>query len=236
MRRDHENQIGVRLAVAAGGAVVLLIPFAVVAAMVVGQPGWLHRSDERITDSLHEFAAGHPGWVEFMRVWSFVFDPNVWRLAALGLVVWLVRRGLKGMAAWVAVTIAAGGLLNALLKVIFGRARPEFLDPVAQAAGYSFPSGHALNNAVGAAVFLLVLLPLVRGWRRVLLWAAAIVVPFVTGLSRVFLGVHWTSDVVGGWLLGVAVVALTATAYLSRRRRSKPVAAEGLEPEVARQA
>jgi undecaprenyl-diphosphatase len=132
-----------------------------------------------------------------------------------------------------------GGMLGALLKLLVGRDRPDLLEPVARATGFSFPSGHALNSALGAGVFLLVLLPFTGGrpGRRIALWAVVVAVPLVTGLCRVGLGVHWTSDVMAGWLLGVAVVATTAAGYEAWRRRSgrRPVdvPGEGVEPEVA---
>jgi membrane-associated phospholipid phosphatase len=234
----YEDGIGVRLTVAAGGAVALLVPAALIGALVVGDVGWLHRFDLHVTAAGHELAVGHPGWVRFLAVWSLVFDPNSWRLAALVLAIWLIRRRAWPLAVWVAVTMTAGGVLGALLKLLVGRHRPDLLDPVARASGYSFPSGHALDNALGASVFLLVLLPLVRQRprARVLLWTGAVVIPLVTGISRVGLGVHWTSDVVAGWLLGVATTAATAWAYLTwdgRRGRPPHVATEGLQPEIA---
>jgi membrane-associated phospholipid phosphatase len=234
----QEQGIGVRLTVAAGGAIVLLVPAALLAVLIVGNVGWLHQIDLHVTAAGHDLAVRHPGWVRFMAVWSVVFDPNSWRAAAVLLAIWLARRRVWPLAIWVVVTMAAGGLLGVLLKLLVGRHRPDLLDPVARASGYSFPSGHALNNALGAAVFLLVLLPLARERprARALLWTAAIVLPLITGVSRVGLGVHWTSDVLGGWLLGVAVTAATAWAYLrwqDRRGRTPHVAAEGLEPEIA---
>jgi undecaprenyl-diphosphatase len=232
MRPDHDNSPAVRLTVASAGAVVLLVPFALLAALIVGNSSRLHGLDQRITDALHGFALRHDWWVLLMEVWSWVFDPNVWRVAALGLVIWLVRRGAKPLAWWVAITMVTGGVLNAVLKLLIGRDRPELLEPVSHAVGYAFPSGHALNNALGAAVFLLVLLPVVRA--RKTLWAAAVLIPLVTAVSRVALGVHWASDVVAGLLLGVAVAAITSTAFLARRRQRNPeVLTEGLEPEIA---
>ena len=216
MPSDRENALGVRVAVASVAAVGLLVPVALLAVLVVGDVDWLHRLDGEVTDSLHRFAEGHPGWVWFLKAWSVVFDPNSWRVAALVLAIWLVRRRRAwSVAIWVAVTMAAGGILGAVLKLLVGRHRPDLLEPVARASGYSFPSGHALNNALGAAVFVLVLLPLVGDHprRRAALWTAAVVVPLVTAVARVGLGVHWTSDVVAGLLLGVAVAAATATAY-----------------------
>lgn len=217
------------MAVTAVGAVALLVPAALIGVLIVGDAGWLHRLDLQVTGAGHGWAVGHPGWVRFMEVWSLVFDPNSWRVAALGLVIWLARHRAWALAVWVAVTMTAGGVLGAVLKLLVGRHRPDLLDPVARASGYSFPSGHALNNALAASVFFLVLAPMVK--RRKLLAAAAIGIPLVTGLTRIGLGVHWTSDVVAGWLLGVAVTSATATAYGKWRgnRASHPMT-EGLEP------
>ncbi|GAA2610897.1 hypothetical protein Adu01nite_22380 [Paractinoplanes durhamensis] len=213
--------MGVRLTVAAAGAAALVMPAAVVGVLVVGNVSWLNRLDARVTDAMHGFALDHPGWVWFMKAWSLAFDPNSWRIAALVLVIWLARRGAKSLAWWVAITMAVGGVLGAVLKLMVSRHRPDLLDPVARAAGYSFPSGHALNNALGAAVLLLLLLPLTRDkprWRAAL-WAAAIGIPLMTGVSRVVLGVHWTSDVVAGLLVGLATTAAMAAGHQSRRMK-----------------
>lgn len=235
MRQEHEHGIGVRLTVAAGGAIALLVPAALIGVLIVGNVGWLHRFDLHVTAAGHHLAVGHPGLVRFMEIWSLVFDPNSWRVAALILAIWLIRRRAWPLAVWVAVTMTAGGVLGAVLKLLVGRHRPDLLDPVARASGYSFPSGHALNNALAASVFLLVLLPVAQRARG-LLWTAAVVIPLITGLSRIGLGVHWTSDVVAGWLLGVAITAVTAGAFLTwqgRRGRHPHVATEGLQPEIA---
>jgi membrane-associated phospholipid phosphatase len=233
------RSLSMRLAVAAVLAVLLLVPFALLWALIAGSWAPLHALDLGVTDGLHGFALGHRGWVGAMAVWSYAFDPNFWRLGALVLVVWLVRRGAVPVAWWVVITMTVGGALGALLKLLVGRDRPDLLEPVAQATGYSFPSGHALNSALGAAVFLLVLLPFTRDrpGRRAALWAVVIAVPLVTGVCRVGLGVHWTSDVVAGWLLGVAVPAATAAGFEAWRRGSDrgaaEIAAEGVEPEIA---
>ena len=237
-----DRSLGLRLAVAAVLATILLVPVALLWALVAGRWAPLHALDATVTDDLHRFAVTHPAWVDAMTWWSYAFDPNVWRLGALVLIVWLVRRLATPVALWVALTMAVGGAAGALLKLLAGRDRPDLLEPVAHATGYSFPSGHALNSALGAGVFLLVLLPLTRerpGRRRVL-WAFAVVVPLVTGICRIGLGVHWTSDVLAGWLLGVAVVGVTAAGFEAWRRRSggRPVevAEEGVEPEIVSRA
>ncbi|MEV4639647.1 phosphatase PAP2 family protein [Actinoplanes sp. NPDC049548] len=219
-------RLGLRLTTAAVLAIAVLVPFALLAVLVVG--GWppLRDADAAVTDALHTWAVAHPGWRD-VTVWlTNVFAPNPLRVAALLLVVWLVRRRARRLALWVVTTMVVGGVLGALLKLLVGRHRPDLLDPVARAAGYSFPSGHALNAALTAGVFVLVLLPVVR--HRWALWTGAAAVTVLTGVSRIILGVHWTSDVVAGWLLGVAVVAATATAFT--RRRLDRVVEQGVEP------
>jgi membrane-associated phospholipid phosphatase len=228
----EDRSLGLRLGVAGMLTPVLLAPLALLAALVMGDWTPLADMDTTVSLRLHSFAEQHPFWTVFAKVWSEVFGPMALRVAALVLVVWLIRRQL---ALWVVVTMVTGGVLAALLKLLVGRDRPELLDPVARAAGYSFPSGHAANAALTAGVFLLVLLPFARErpGRRAVLWTVAIVITVVTGVCRVVLGVHFTSDVVAGWLLGVAVVAATTVAFRLRDRRRRPAAVEGVEPELA---
>jgi undecaprenyl-diphosphatase len=224
-------KLGLRLTTASALAFLVLVPFALIAALVAG--GWtpLHELDRAVTNALHDWALHHPHWTRANIWWTNIFGPLPLRIAALGLVIWLLRRRAKRLALWVATTMVAGGLLGVVLKLMVGRHRPDLLDPVARATGYSFPSGHALNAALAAGVFVLVLLPVARGaGKRWLLWGSAIGMTVLTGLSRVVLGVHWTSDVVAGTLLGVAVVAVTAAAF--PRVSREPVVEEGLEPDL----
>ncbi|MEU4623679.1 phosphatase PAP2 family protein [Actinoplanes sp. NPDC023801] len=193
----------VRASAVALVAVLLLIPFAMLAALMAG--GWqpLHELDRDVTDTLHDVAQASPFLTTVMSWLTNIFHPNVFRVAALVLVIWLVRRRARRTAAWVAVTMIAGGLLGGLLKLLFERARPELPDPVSHAIGYAFPSGHALNSVLGVAV-LVVVFPRLR-W----LW----IIPPVTALTRVVLGVHWTSDVLAGLLLGAAVPVITLAVF-----------------------
>jgi membrane-associated phospholipid phosphatase len=191
---------------------LLLLPFTLIAVLMAGDWAPLHDLDRAVTDRLNEVALAHPGWVSALSWWSLIFHPTTWRVAAAGLVAWLWwRRRDRRAAAFVTVAMTIGALLGVLLKVLFGRHRPVLLDPVAEVAGFAFPSGHALTNALGATVFLLVLLPLVgeRPLPRAVLWTAAVVIPLVTAFTRVGLGVHWTSDVVAGLLFGVALALAT---------------------------
>jgi membrane-associated phospholipid phosphatase len=237
-RLHPDRSLGLRLTLAATAAFLVLVPFALLALLVLGAWPPLSRLDAAVTDALHGYALDHPAWVRLMSWWSDVFAPNPLRAVAALVVAWLLYRRAPRLALWVVTTMAVGGLLGALLKLLVGRHRPDLLDPVARAAGYSFPSGHTLNATLAAAVLLLVFLPYARGRRglRPALWTAAVLLAVVTGLSRIALGVHWTSDVVGGWLLGTAVVAATTAAFTTWRTRiGRPVQStrEGVEPELA---
>ncbi|MGH6729368.1 MAG: phosphatase PAP2 family protein, partial [Sphingomicrobium sp.] len=105
------------------------------------------------------------------------------------------------------------------LKLVIGRPRPDFdLHPVMTHSS-SFPSGHSANSmAVFVAVAMIAAPP---AWRRPAL-AVAISLGLVIGATRPFLGVHWPSDVVGGWALGLLVVALA----LAAGRRSGTIEAQ----------
>ncbi|MFF5178859.1 phosphatase PAP2 family protein [Micromonospora sp. NPDC000316] len=217
-RLDPDQALGLRLTLAVTAAFLVLVPFALLALLALGVWAPLHRLDTTVTEALHAYALDHPAWVTLMRVWTEVFAPMPLRAASLLVVIWLLRRSARRLALWVTTTIVVGGSLGPLLKLLVGRDRPELLDPVARAAGYSFPSGHALNATLAAGVLLLVFLPYAgRAASRIALWIAAVLITVVTGLSRVALGVHFTSDVIGGWLLGVAVLAATTAAFTSWR-------------------
>ncbi|MFF1908799.1 phosphatase PAP2 family protein [Kitasatospora sp. NPDC058218] len=109
------------------------------------------------------------------------------------------------------VVLAAGQLLRNGLMRAFGRPRPPMADWVAASpSGYSYPSGHAFTAAVAAGLLVWAVL---RGTRRgpwaVVVVAVSGLAAVAVGLSRVYLGVHWPFDVVGGWLLAALWLGLT---------------------------
>jgi len=108
--------------------------------------------------------------------------------------------------AWLAAGSALGGLgVAMLLKAVFSRARPDAAFHATVANGYSFPSGHAMMSAI---VFLTMatLVARLAPQRRLGVYALAVAMLLtgLVGLSRVFLGVHWASDVAAGWAAGAA--------------------------------
>jgi membrane-associated phospholipid phosphatase len=118
-------------------------------------------------------------------------------------------------------TVPIGMLLNVLLKNVFQRARPSFEDPLLTLSSYSFPSGHAAAATLFYGVLAAYLLCRVRSGRwRVFLVLLAILLVALVGLSRIYLGVHYLSDVLAAvaWSSGWLAFSLTAVATWRRRR------------------
>jgi membrane-associated phospholipid phosphatase len=231
------ERFGLRLAVASLAVFLLAVPFAGLLALVDTHWRPLERLDMDTTKTLNHYVLDHRVLVHPLQATSYIFHAWVFRSLIAILVAWLIFRGARRLAVWAATTIVVGGLIGLVTKMVIDRPRPELEAPIAHAPGGSFPSGHAMTAAVGSAVIVLALLPVLRGAWRVVAWAAAIVVTLASGLCRVALGVHYVSDVLAGWVLGVAVVAATAAAFeMWRRDAGRPPihpAGEGVEPEAA---
>lgn len=230
-----DRRLGLRLTVAAAATVALGIPFLLLALLVRGDWGPLVRVDTAVARDLNEVAHGSEPLVVALKTASIVFGPEVFRVAAVLVAIWLFTRRRRRLAARTLVTSLVGGLLGPVLKAIVGRARPALDDPVAHAGGLSFPSGHALGSVVGVGVLLLVLGPLLTVRRRRTAWVAGVLVVLLVGFARVGLGVHYLSDVVAGWVLGVAWLGLTSAAFEGWRRDvdRPPSPVAQAEPEVA---
>jgi membrane protein DedA with SNARE-associated domain/membrane-associated phospholipid phosphatase len=99
--------------------------------------------------------------------------------------------------------------LSPVIKLIVQRPRPE-LSPVADVGGYAFPSGHATTSMIVFGALAFVLTRRLSWGTNVWIWAAAVAAAFLIGFSRLYLGVHWPTDVVGGWVLGSLWLALAA--------------------------
>ncbi len=115
------------------------------------------------------------------------------------------------------------------VKVLVARPRPAVGQLVATASGYAFPSGHATQAAAVWGAIALTLMPTASATTaKVALGAGAATIALIVGVSRVYLGVHWTTDVIGGWALGaIWLSAITTTRNAVTARRSNRTGSEG---------
>ncbi|MDQ6769297.1 MAG: phosphatase PAP2 family protein [Gemmatimonadota bacterium] len=152
---------------------------------------------------------------------TWLGSPTVMVIVALVAGAWFYRRRGRSRAGVIVAAPAVGGLLSGVIKLLYGRARPAGA-AVFNERTFSFPSGHA---ATSAAVMVTLCYVLAR--ERMISWPLAIViggsVPLIVGLTRLYLDVHWTTDVVGGWAVGLLVAAVSAAVY-ERLRSSAPPA------------
>ncbi|BFV60142.1 hypothetical protein KCMC57_up52460 [Kitasatospora sp. CMC57] len=236
-RRAADRRFGRRLLVAVGAFTLASVPAGVLLVLIEARWTPLAELDRGAAVHLHTAVLRHPELLSVLRaLTNWVWDPVTMRLLVTATVGWLIHRRAWRLAAWAAATEIAAGLTGFLVKEAVGRVRPSLPDPVALAPGYSFPSGHAMTAAASCAVLLLVWVPVMPRSLRPAAWALAAVSVLGVGFTRVALGVHWASDVLGGWLLGVGLVVATAWAFDAWRRetgRGVPPAADGLEPELA---
>lgn len=150
---------------------------------------------------------------------STALGPATMRIAALlgAVVMWL--RGARRAAIFVVVAVEGTALLSTVAKRIVDRPRPHVPYPVAHASGSSYPSGHALASFAATAAALILVVPLVEGARRAAIVVAGTVIVIGVGISRLLLGVHYLSDVLGGWLLAAAWLLATVALVLPHPRR-----------------
>jgi membrane-associated phospholipid phosphatase len=212
------------------------VPFGIMVVLVREKAGWLKTIDLQTATNLHSYDESHPSFVNGMKVITNSGSTLAWIVILTAAGLWLLYRRLFRLAAFLAVTAIGSSLLNAAIKQAVGRTRPVLADPIATASGKSFPSGHTQAAIVGYGILVLVFLPAVaRRWRPVVVTLAGVMVVLI-GFSRVALGVHYVSDVVGAVIIGSAwLLAMTAafSAWRQDRHLGPVQPAEGLEPESA---
>ena len=175
--------------------------------------GWLVSADLHIANALSLRAGqSNAGLIAFMQGASWIGG---------GVPRWIIVILLCGLVwHWCGprCAVALGGasllsnLASSLMKLGFGRARPDLIEHLDHQTSFSYPSGHATS---AAAVYLLLAWLAPPRWRA-FAWALAFGMIILTGFSRIMLGVHWASDIAGGTMLGAAF-ALFGTWAVARR-------------------
>lgn len=128
-----------------------------------------------------------------------------------------------GPAIFMLASIITGTLASHFLKIAYDRPRPDIVDHLVQTHTASFPSGHATMSAVVYLTLATMIIRLIDDAAvRIYVIAMAVFLTFAVGMSRIYLGVHWPSDVIAGWALGVTWACLSwLVVTLLRKRRSQ---------------
>jgi membrane-associated phospholipid phosphatase len=187
------------------------------AELVHGQSPLLSQVDTKA----HQWASNHRslGATAFFTAFSFVGGPVFLAVVvAIVAIVLLVQRRFR-WAAYLVLTTGLGSLLVTQLKLYFARARPDLTVALRHAKGYSFPSGHAMGSTIVAGALTYLAFRICRTWRsKAAALAAGATFIAAVAFSRVYLGVHWISDIAAGLTAGLVWVITATIAYEATRR------------------
>jgi undecaprenyl-diphosphatase len=229
-----EPEEAVKLTGRAIAALVVVLLAALVLALLVlvarSRGGPVHNLDVRVDDRVNGYFNRHPGAVSAWRLVTNAGGPTTWRvLAAVAAVVLWVRHQ-RRLALLVAVAMAGAALLSAVVKSAVARARPVVPHPIEHVGGGSFPSGHAMTSFTALALLVLLVTPYLSGGRRLAVVVLAGLAVVAVGFSRLALGVHYVTDILGGWLIGALWLAAVFAAFrraAPRSRRDRETARTG---------
>jgi undecaprenyl-diphosphatase len=234
-RLDPNERYGLRVTLFAVAIVLVTVPFATLVFQVVAK-GPLTKLDGSVANHLNDWVHNSPTTVRVLDAITNIGKPITLFVLVAAAVMYLLWRRRIRLALYLVVTAVGGGLIDTAVKVLVNRPRPVVDHPIATALGKSFPSGHAMSSTVTYGALALVFLPVLpRRWRPVALCAVVVLV-LAIGTSRLFLGVHFVSDVVGGFVLGLAWLSASTAAFSIWRtdEGKKPVeVTQGVEPEAA---
>jgi undecaprenyl-diphosphatase len=164
-----------------------------------------------------------PAWLQIMfRDITPLGGYAVVMLISLAVIGYLLMDGKRGAALWVLVSVSGGAVISNLLKLAIERPRPDLVARLVEVNTSSFPSGHATLAAV-TYLTLGALLSRVEARRRAKIYVlmVAVVLTVLIGVSRIYLGVHWPTDVLAGWCVGAAWAMLCWRIALALQRSGK---------------
>jgi membrane-associated phospholipid phosphatase len=192
---------------------VCLVVLALLGAGVRTGFGPQMRLDARVSEALYigDERAGPLDWL--LEVLTAPGLSSVRALVFLPVLVLLLRRQAWWTAGWLVTAVVLVAPLTTLLKDYFGRVRPDFTGGGARYESLSFPSGHSSGIATLVTVALILAWPLLAARTRRWMLAVGVLLVVLVGLTRIWLGVHFLSDVIGGWALGTAWALFTALVF-----------------------
>ncbi|MCC6612672.1 MAG: phosphatase PAP2 family protein [Anaerolineae bacterium] len=200
-------------------SVLCLVLFAMLAEDVIEQ-GHLQLFDQALATELHRANTAYQ--IQAYKFISLFGYQILFPACAVIALILAARRQWLNLLAW-SVALAGGQVLNFLLKTLFARPRPVFADPVVIESYYSFPSGHAMFSLIAYGMLAyLIGLYVKNHYARILVVFLAVLAIVLIGISRMVLGVHYLSDVVGGFIAGGVWLATCIAAVELRRHTTLP--------------
>jgi undecaprenyl-diphosphatase len=235
-RLDPVQRYGLRLSLVAVVMVLIAAPFSFLLFEVLAG-GPLTRFDENVANRLNQLVAGHTNWIDFLNAVSLLGKPpTLWVITGFG-VIYTWTRHAHRLTLFLIATTLGGSVVSTGVKIFVNRPRPHVDHPLAHAIGKSFPSGHALSSTVVYGAMLLTFLPVLSPRFRHAAVAFVVALILAVGTSRLMLGVHFVTDVLAGYILGLAwLIGATAAFEIWRVERGRPAVhplSEGVEPEAA---
>ncbi len=214
--------------------ILLLGTFTLVYALGVSQGlflrSWVTNLDKNVLDIVlrqrGDTRSGFFLFFTYLGNWEIIAS-----LSSVILCVMFLARKIRAMWFFIA-TLIAGQLSSSLFKLLLARSRPDTAHALIEQGGYSFPSGHALGAFFfyGVLAYFLYTLAQTKATRVSITFLATILIGLI-GVSRLYLGVHWLSDVVAGWIMG-ATILIVFIVFFEHRKALFPI--QHREPLVSR--
>lgn len=197
-------------------ASIMLLVFVFLGYVVKFYPNsqWLVSFDHHIISMIQQVT---PLKTTFFKAITFLGSPTFDTILGIGLFILLWWKRRKIEAFYLAINmVMVAGIGNQLLKLVFQRPRPHFLR-LASEGGFSFPSGHAMGSILlyGTLFIFITIWIKKRSTQWILGILLTLLVVFI-GMSRIYLGVHYPSDIIGGWLVGGGYLAFTYPIFRQR--------------------
>lgn len=209
MRRRLQGLDPFELRLLVGALLLILLAFVFVLLADDVRSGDTQQFDERVLVALRKAddraTPIGPAWLRSaaLDITALGGAPVLW-LAVLAVVGFLFLQNMRRTALFLLVATSGGGILNNVLKQVFQRPRPDVVPYLRDVMSLSFPSGHAMTSAAVYLTLGALLMRIAdRRVTKIYCMAVAMLVTFLVGISRIYLGVHYPTDVLAGWVVGL---------------------------------